>query len=330
MRGFVVFGSIAAALLVIAGTAIVLLRDGEPQTSAPLPAAAAVEHPAASSTKPAAAPEQAAPAVPSFDIVTVDPHGQAVIAGRAAPNDRVRVLDGGKLIGEVAADQRGEWVLVPEAPFVTGGHRLSLEASGLEGVAPPRRSNDVVALTVAPPAAAGGTGNGNQTMAVLLPGDANAAARVLQPAQPAASGRALTLDTVQSGGGGGQLILSGKAAPGAHVEVYAGEQRLGTAVADATTGKWSLAAPHLASAASVELRLTELAADGTAGQHVAAPFAPIASNAYSVVRGNSLWLLARRFYGNGLGYTAIYRANREQIRDPDLIYPGQHFIVPKS
>jgi len=44
--------------------------------------------------------------------------------------------------------------------------------------------------------------------------------------------------------------------------------------------------------------------------------------------GNSLWRIARRIYGEGIDYTVIYQANQEQIRDPDLIYPGQIFVVP--
>ncbi|MCM0019941.1 MAG: LysM peptidoglycan-binding domain-containing protein, partial [Tagaea sp.] len=46
--------------------------------------------------------------------------------------------------------------------------------------------------------------------------------------------------------------------------------------------------------------------------------------------GNSLWRISRRIYGEGLRYTTIYAANREQIRDPDLIFPGQIFAVPKT
>jgi len=47
-------------------------------------------------------------------------------------------------------------------------------------------------------------------------------------------------------------------------------------------------------------------------------------------RGHSLWLIARQIYGQGIRYTAIYDANRDQIRDPDWIYPGQQFKMPKS
>lgn len=46
--------------------------------------------------------------------------------------------------------------------------------------------------------------------------------------------------------------------------------------------------------------------------------------------GNSLWRIAMKSYGDGFRYTTIYQANREQIRDPDLIYPGQIFALPAS
>src|SRR5947209_3775092 len=60
----------------------------------------------------------AAPAgAPSFDVVRVNPQGEAVIAGRAAPGSEVRVLDGDREIGRVTADRNGEWVLVPKEPL---------------------------------------------------------------------------------------------------------------------------------------------------------------------------------------------------------------------
>lgn len=44
--------------------------------------------------------------------------------------------------------------------------------------------------------------------------------------------------------------------------------------------------------------------------------------------GNNLWTISRVIYGRGIEYTVIYQANRAQIRDPDLIYPGQIFTTP--
>ncbi|WP_196259110.1 LysM peptidoglycan-binding domain-containing protein [Pelagibacterium limicola] len=47
-------------------------------------------------------------------------------------------------------------------------------------------------------------------------------------------------------------------------------------------------------------------------------------------RGDNLWTIARRVYGEGLRYTQIYEANADQIRNPDLIYPGQVFELPDT
>ncbi len=49
-----------------------------------------------------------------------------------------------------------------------------------------------------------------------------------------------------------------------------------------------------------------------------------------IERGDSLWAISRRTYGEGDRYTAIYDANQDQIRDPDLIYPGQVFVLPRE
>lgn len=49
---------------------------------------------------------------------------------------------------------------------------------------------------------------------------------------------------------------------------------------------------------------------------------------YIVKKGDCLWKIAKKFYGNGALYTKIYNANREKIRNPNLIYPGQVFIIP--
>lgn len=51
---------------------------------------------------------------------------------------------------------------------------------------------------------------------------------------------------------------------------------------------------------------------------------------YTVVKGDYLWKIAKKdeFYGNGFAWPVIYNANRDQIKDPDLIYPKQVFKIP--
>ncbi|MVS97669.1 LysM peptidoglycan-binding domain-containing protein [Devosia marina] len=55
-----------------------------------------------------------------------------------------------------------------------------------------------------------------------------------------------------------------------------------------------------------------------------------ASGKAIIRRGDNLWTIARRVYGEGLKYTTIYQANTGQIRDPDRIYPGQVFDLPEE
>lgn len=50
---------------------------------------------------------------------------------------------------------------------------------------------------------------------------------------------------------------------------------------------------------------------------------------YTVVSGDCLWNIAKKFYGNGSQYTKIYDANRGVIGgNPNLIYPGQVLTIP--
>jgi nucleoid-associated protein YgaU len=55
-----------------------------------------------------------------------------------------------------------------------------------------------------------------------------------------------------------------------------------------------------------------------------------ASGKAIIRHGDNLWTIARRVYGRGIKYTTIYTANSDQIRDPDLIYPGQVFDLPED
>jgi len=83
-------------------------------------------------------------------------------------------------------------------------------------------------------------------------------------------------------------------------------------------------------------RAVASAAPGEGGQTGARP-APIAVSAadgvsvqrVTIASGATLWAISRRAYGRGILYTRIFEANRAQIRDPDLIYPGQVFVVPR-
>jgi nucleoid-associated protein YgaU len=66
-------------------------------------------------------------------------------------------------------------------------------------------------------------------------------------------------------------------------------------------------------------------------QYLTAPAAPAAEETeyYEVKSGDSLSKIAKHFYGNAMKYPVIFEANREVIKNPDLIYPGQKLRIPK-
>ena len=56
--------------------------------------------------------------------------------------------------------------------------------------------------------------------------------------------------------------------------------------------------------------------------------AKTAQRTYTVKKGDNLWKIARQYYGKGALYTKIYEANKDKIKNPSLIYPGQVFVIP--
>lgn len=71
------------------------------------------------------------------------------------------------------------------------------------------------------------------------------------------------------------------------------------------------------------LGISEVKAD-----EVSAPEQTIEVQFYEVQKGDSLWKIAANFYGSGNDYPKIFEANKEVIKDPDLIFPGQKLRIP--
>jgi hypothetical protein len=276
-----------------------------------------------------AAPETAPPAnhitagvPPTFDIVRVDRTGSAVLAGRAAPGAAVRLFANGTEIATATANSRGEWTMVVETPLKAGNQELTLKAL-LEGSKALASEQKVV---VAVPAR-------HDALPLVVLDQPGAASRILQGPGLQAEEGALALSSVDYDKEGG-IILSGQAAPGTALRIYLDNEELGTAKAD-REGHWTLKVEKSVLPGVYTLRVDELTPKGKVDRRVELPFERASpedlmftEGKVIVQPGNSLWRISRFIYGEGLRYTVIYEANRNQIRDPDLIYPGQIFEVP--
>lgn len=206
----------------------------------------------------------------------------------------------------------------------------------------PQPAPDVVAKAPAEPEPAPQVAPAPSAPAVLLADDSGVT--VLQPGGQTLPelAQAVVIDAI-SYGANGAVELSGRAAPGSFVRLYLNNAPLGT-VDVAAGGTWqstqdsiapglyTLRADQLDAAGKVTSRYetpfkreapAELAAAPDAAQ-TAAPQVKVVT----VQPGFTLWGIARKNYGDGFQYVKVYEANRDQIRDPDLIYPGQVFSVP--
>ncbi|HEX7969811.1 MAG TPA: LysM peptidoglycan-binding domain-containing protein [Stellaceae bacterium] len=312
-------GLAAAAIIVVAGLTAWEWRG---PTAGPPTA-----QPGAGAPPPVVAPAPAAVA-PSFDVVRVNPQGEAVIAGRGAPGAEVTILDGDREVGRVTADRNGEWVLVPKEPLPPGNHQLTLSQRS-PGDGTVSKSDGVVAMVVPERAQPGAGGQSSGPVAVLLPRDGNGAARALQ--LPADSGpRKFGLDIIEYDASG-KVQMLGRAAPDARVQIYLDDRLVGKGTADAS-GSWSVTLDGSVPLGHYRLRVEALDPQGKSTERLALTFDRVAPppgfTAVDVQPGNSLWRIAQRSFGEGLRYTEIYRANQAKISDPNLIYPGQVFAVP--
>ncbi|TDI61823.1 MAG: LysM peptidoglycan-binding domain-containing protein, partial [Alphaproteobacteria bacterium] len=132
----------------------------------------------------------------------------------------------------------------------------------------------------------------------------------------------------------GAVILQGRAKPGAMIRVYVDNQLVGETFANAEGG-WSMIPDQSIVPGVYTLRIDQLDSRGKVLARVEAPFERAEPESTKLVEGrvivqpgNSLWRISRRLYGRGILYTVIYQANKDNIRDPDLIYPGQVFDTP--
>lgn len=322
MKRPVIIAVIGAVVVLLALVLAFLTLGGKEEEATPPPGTE-------STTTEAPAPEEPAPEAPkptdkpSFDVVRIDPQGNTVMAGRAKPNSEVVIRDRDAVVGRTKADGRGEWVFLPEEPLPPGSRELSLETTTPDGDT--EESDDVVVLVVPE--------RGDAPTLALRTGREGGQSRLLQGGAAIEDG-ALAVDTVDYDEEG-RLTVGGRGQPDAIVQLYLDNAFLGRATVGGE-GFWTISPEKPAPFGEHTLRADLVDEDGKVMARVELPFnridAPAMPDGVRVVvqPGNNLWHLARKAYGAGTAYTVIYDANKGQIVNPDLIYPGQVFVVPDS
>ncbi|KPQ20216.1 MAG: Nucleoid-associated protein YgaU [Rhodobacteraceae bacterium HLUCCA24] len=187
-------------------------------------------------------------------------------------------------------------------------------------------------------------GTGQAAPGVILAG--REGLRVLQrPARQGAPPQALVdldIDAIGYDDTGAVQLAGRGGAAASFVRIYLDNRPVGTAPV-APDGSWTTDLPQIDTGVYT-LRIDALGEAGEVTQRIETPFERIAPETLAdaaaeaeakgrqlvtVQRGNTLWGISRRNYGRGILYVRIFDANRDRIRDPDLIYPGQVFTIPQ-
>ena len=256
---------------------------------------------------------------PRFDTVRIDAGGNAVIAGRATPGATVTIDANGKPIGSAVAGSDGSFAYVTTQPLAAGSANLTLNETTPGGRTV--TSHRSVAINVPQTPSEGAL--------AVLSGGANGASKLLsgQGPQPGTLGLS-SVDYTN-----GHALIAGTAKAGAQVSLFLGKKYLGSALTG-SNGRWTLRVAALANRPGT-FTLQTIKPDGTVIQSMKTAYAPTAVAGVKLGRvviktGQCLWEIARAEYGSGAKYTLIYKANEASISNPNLIYPGQNFLLPQA
>lgn len=338
---------------------------GNEAASAVQSPAAALENPAATqaatqSRTPAASvaapddPQPAAPATPPrFDTFRLSKDSGAVVAGMAPNAQRVAIVMDGVEATSVDVAANGGFAAVFDIKAAAVPRVMTLRAEYADGSALVSSESIVVAPEVPVPVAA--VAKPDEAQPVPSTPDSiasNAGAEPILP-QPAnlllsegrvtvlrpVAGGALSIDTITYADSGA-VEVAGHGDSGQILRLYLDNQlQFETPISG--QGDWTGALPDVAPGLYA-LRADVLDPSGKVTARSETPFLREATEAVqqganapavqlvTVQPGYTLWGIAKQTYGEGQSYVTVFEANRAQIRNPDLIYPGQIFTLPKG
>jgi LysM domain len=301
---------------------------------------------------------------PTFDIARIERSGEAVIAGRASAGVTVELLRDNEVLSRAVADQSGEFVIVP-LRLPVGTYKLTLRSKQPDGSELTSKQSVSVALetlpnehsiaalktavkpTAMPPHSAIIKGEDNLLVFEAIAVDSDGKFHVRGRARPSAPINLYLNDnfiaSVTSGADEQfSVTINEGVSPGAYrVRLEEVQANSGIIIARSEA---AFHVPAAATAASASVQPKRTAQDNTPAEvrtevSAANPMLPKEGGSPSdvvipkvvtatVIHGDSLWSISRHTYGAGERYPAIFGANRKQIRNPDLIYPGQIFVLP--
>lgn len=270
--------------------------------------------------------KEAPPSSLTMDTVDYNDKGDIVFSGRAEAGTSVRLYVDNRAVGDAMATAAGTWTYAGKQEIAPGTHDLRVDQLTPEGTVTNRielpflreTPEKVVALATPDANVAAGAAAETETKADMQPAPE-------QQEQPAVTTepkqQEITPPETQE-----------RAAPATEPQEQAPITQQQEAAKTAEPQKEMAPATDSQNEAAATAEPQQETAPVELQKEAAVTAEPQKPRDGRVViqPGNNLWRLSRVIYGRGVQYAVIYEANKSQIRDPDLIYPGQIFAVPNA
>ena len=276
-----------------------------------------------------------------LEVVRVKPDGSLVIAGKGLPNSKIEIISNSEVIAVTNSDNIGDFVAVPEKQLKAGEYFLSFR----------QITKDNKVIIAEKSIAINVTGNQNDIPIVaIVDGQGKLSVKVIQAPgidkkedtnkdveetnknlekEPQIKILAITYDSKV-----GQLVLSGIANNG--VQVNAGFTGKETSSTKINNGEWNLSIPGKLIVGKQKVFAVLLGKNGkvlSENSFVISGKSIENANGKTLIivqKGDALWNIAYQRLGLGNRYIDIVELNKDKIKDPDLIYPQQLFIIPNK
>ncbi|NUS18409.1 MAG: LysM peptidoglycan-binding domain-containing protein [Mesorhizobium sp.] len=272
---------------------------GDQAAQAPATTAPAASNTAPAATAPAATDQAQTPATaaaaaePKIAVEAVEIDGSKIfVAGTADPGRKVRAYADAILLGDAKTSADGHFLIEATRDIPVGSYTIHVDGLDDDGV-------KVVARAAVPFEREPG-----ESIAAVAPSETKTGETKAGEAKPAET-------KLTQGQGAGSLATEAKPAETTTVTTTA-EAAKPTAPAAEAPAKVAKATPS------------------TNVPETVAPKLEHADSAVIIRRNDTLWRISRRVYGHGTRFSTIYLANKDQIRNPDRIWPGQVFKVPST
>ena len=302
---------------------------------------------------------------PRIDLVRVDEQGLTVLAGKAEPGSSVKAILNDQELVDTRVGSDGTFASIfqiSEMQFPAELHLVETDTEGIERIS----SQSLIILQ--PPALDNVMAETRHDLSTIDESTSNlettsspekvetvallSSSTGVQLVSPDISGRNKLLSII-SYNVDGEVVMSGSGNPGYLVRIYIDDEyRMQARIDD--SGTWSATIIGIDDGLHM-VRIDQVEEDGTVVGRIELPFqrepqdrvrqhltdtdfvderfTPRADygaiELITVQPGYTLWGISRSRYGLGRLYVRIYEANSNQIQDPDLIYPGQVFHIPK-